>query len=187
MCGIPPGPDHPKTITICKAKDIQMTSGRRNTKSGPVTSSAPGAAQLSSQSLIQTSPTDACQSVCDPTEPVSGPSTCKAQARGATRRTIINIAINSAAFIATPIAPANAASEAKDPAARLARMEQAIDVLRTSYVCQGWKLDEAAADRALDYFRKGCPDNDDHWTKRHPSLSSMGSRSTGLFSGILAR
>jgi hypothetical protein len=60
-----------------------MTSGRRNTKSGPVSISAPGAVQLSSQALISTSPADACQSVRDPAEPEASVLNCKAQAEGA--------------------------------------------------------------------------------------------------------
>jgi hypothetical protein len=48
----------------------------------------------------------------------------------------------------------------------LARAEQVVDVLRTRYVCQCWKLDEEAAARMLRYFRRkaaGAPDNDEEW------------------------
>ncbi len=51
-----------------------------------------------------------------------------------------------------------------DNAAILARAEQVIDVLRTSYVCEGWKLDEEGASRTLRYFRSrvaGSPDEDE--------------------------
>jgi hypothetical protein len=37
--------------------------------------------------------------------------------------------------------------------AMLARAEQIIDLLRTRYVRQDWKLDEEAAERMLQYFR----------------------------------
>jgi hypothetical protein len=41
-----------------------------------------------------------------------------------------------------------------DHKAILARAEQIVDLLRTCYVREGWKIDEAAADRALAYFRR---------------------------------
>jgi hypothetical protein len=53
--------------------------------------------------------------------------------------------------------------DASSVEAQLARLEQAVDVLRTRYVCEGWAIDEAGAERALAYFRKGCPDDDEEW------------------------
>jgi hypothetical protein len=50
-----------------------------------------------------------------------------------------------------------------DARAMLARAEQIIDLLRTRYVCENWKLDEEAAERMLQYFRHraaGAPDDD---------------------------
>ena len=58
------------------------------------------------------------------------------------------------------------ASDLGNARAILARAEQVVDVLRTRYVCQCWKLDEEAAARMLRYFRRkaaGAPDNDEEW------------------------
>jgi hypothetical protein len=38
--------------------------------------------------------------------------------------------------------------------ASLARFEQTLHILRTSYISPGWKLDEAAAKLALQYFQR---------------------------------
>jgi hypothetical protein len=46
------------------------------------------------------------------------------------------------------------------PSETLKRAEQVIDLLRTRYVCHGWKIDEQAAERVLAYFRAGAPDDD---------------------------
>jgi hypothetical protein len=51
-----------------------------------------------------------------------------------------------------------------NPKAALARLEQVIETLRTCAVCDGWHpngLDEAAAARALAYFRAGLPEESD--------------------------
>jgi hypothetical protein len=53
-----------------------------------------------------------------------------------------------------------------DHHAILARAEQMIDLLRTCYICDGWHgkgLDEVAAERMLQYFRRladGAPEDD---------------------------
>jgi len=47
-------------------------------------------------------------------------------------------------------------------------------VLRTRHVCEGWTMDEAAAERALSYFRKGCPDDDDEWSATVYFIASHG-------------
>lgn len=56
---------------------------------------------------------------------------------------------------------------------RLARAEQMIELLRSRYICDGWKLDEAAAERVLGFFRTSvqCPTShesqagyEDEWT-----------------------
>jgi hypothetical protein len=33
------------------------------------------------------------------------------------------------------------------------RLEKVVEILRTSYVCDGWQLDNAAAERSLAYVR----------------------------------
>jgi hypothetical protein len=77
-----------------------------------------------------------------------------------TRRRFLTVA--AAGSIAT-LAPAVAAPASSTPPspdfeidhkAILARVEQIVDLLRTCYVREGWKIDEAAADRALRYFRR---------------------------------
>jgi hypothetical protein len=51
-----------------------------------------------------------------------------------------------------------AMTEKIDHRAILARVEQIIDLLRTCYVRDGWKLDEEGAERTLRYFRH-CADS----------------------------
>ncbi len=69
---------------------------------------------------------------------------------------IMNSIVSAAAVASATAIPkidhipiANAAS----PAGVVARAEEVVDVLRTRYICQGWKIDEAAAERALAYCR----------------------------------
>jgi hypothetical protein len=63
---------------------------------------------------------------------------------------------------------------ANDPKDEIARLEQAVEILRTRHVCDGWKMDEAGAERALRYFRAGCPDDDDEWGATVSFISSHG-------------
>jgi hypothetical protein len=65
-----------------------------------LTTSAPGAVQLSSPLLIPTSPATACQSARNPTEPASSVSTCKPRAVGneINRRTALNMIVGTAAI-----------------------------------------------------------------------------------------
>jgi hypothetical protein len=53
--------------------------------------------------------------------------------------------------------------DGRDTKAEVARLEQAVDLLRTRHICYGWKMDESGAERALRYFRAGCPDDDEEW------------------------
>jgi hypothetical protein len=50
----------------------------------------------------------------------------------------------------------------------------AVELLRTRYVCEGWKMNEAGAERALRYFRAGCPDDDEEWGATLFFISSHG-------------
>jgi hypothetical protein len=64
--------------------------------------------------------------------------------------------VSAAAIAAVPTAaPALAGnqSDERSPSAILARAEEVVDLLRTRYVREGWKIDETAAERALEYFR----------------------------------
>ena len=76
---------------------------------------------------------------------------------------------------AIPLAsPSTAADGDSGLQAQIARLEQAIEVLRTRYVCAGWKLDEEGAERALRYWRRGCPDDEDQ-TEWGATLRFIGS------------
>jgi hypothetical protein len=74
---------------------------------------------------------------------------------------------------AVPIASPTLACEG-DPKAEVARLEQAVELLRTKYICEGWMMDEAGAERALRYFRSGCPDDDEEWAATLAFISSHG-------------
>jgi hypothetical protein len=70
-----------------------------------------------------------------------------------------------------------AMTEARDHRAILARVEQIIDLLRTRYVCDGWKLDEEGAERTLRYFRHcadGGRDNNREYTAAREFLYRNG-------------
>ena len=58
---------------------------------------------------------------------------------------------------ATPIlafpALADNACGTYDALAALQRLERVVTVLRTSYICEGWKLDEERANNAIRHFR----------------------------------
>lgn len=58
------------------------------------------------------------------------------------------------------IAPAMPADD-RSPAAVLARAVEIVTHLRTSYIREGWKLDEVAAERALDSLRRYKPAAED--------------------------
>ena len=87
------------------------------------------------------------------------------------RRTIMNslvaLPIAGALPVSSPAISVSLSSE--DPinyAAILARFEQVVEDLRTRYVSDDFRLDEAAAARALLYFRhmaEGGPDDDAKW------------------------
>jgi hypothetical protein len=79
----------------------------------------------------------------------------------------LGAAANVAAIVGTRAAPL--LGDIADARAMLARTEQAIDVLRTCVVCEGWHgngLNEEAASRTLQYLRRiaaGAPEDDQEW------------------------
>jgi hypothetical protein len=95
------------------------------------------------------------------------------------------VAISAAAAVPT-IAPAmaadqvNDASKAGDRTAALARMEQIVDLLRTCYVREGWKIDEAAAHRALEYSRQYAKDGSDPDEGREATMDFLRSHGQSL-------
>lgn len=75
--------------------------------------------------------------------------------------------------VASPAIAGPAECPEQFAAEQLARAEQMIELLRTRYICDGWKLDEAAADRVLEFFRTSVrfptshesqPGYEDEWT-----------------------
>jgi len=87
--------------------------------------------------------------------------------------TIVSLPIAAAVPVASPIATPPM-SDASSVEAQMARLEQVVNVLRTRHVCEGWTLDEARAERALAYFRKGCPDDDEEWGSAPHFIASHG-------------
>jgi hypothetical protein len=79
----------------------------------------------------------------------------------------VGAAGNVAAIVGTRAAPL--LGDIADARAMLARAEQAIEVLRTCVVCEGWHgngLNEEAASRTLQYLRRiaaGAPEDDQEW------------------------
>jgi hypothetical protein len=74
-----------------------------------------------------------------------------------TRRHFLTVAAGGAVAALPVAAPANSNPLSPDleiERATLARIEQIVDLLRTCYVREGWKIDDKAADRALAYFRR---------------------------------
>jgi hypothetical protein len=60
-----------------------------------------------------------------------------------------------------------------DAHATLARVEQMIERLRTSYVYQGWKLDEEGAERTLKYFRSMTRRVRDNYAERQAAFDFL--------------
>jgi hypothetical protein len=146
------------------------------------TTSARGADQLSSSQGVSTSQANAFLTARKPAEPENVPAISKAQAGGhsVTRRTLMNIAINAGALVAAPsiaVAAPAASQEACSAVAMLRRAEHCVECLRTRYVCDGWKMDEEAAERTLQYFRsqaEGQPENDEEWQAAVDFIGSHG-------------
>lgn len=55
-----------------------------------------------------------------------------------------------------------------------------MDLLRTRYVREGWKIDETAAERALEYFRKSAADGSDDDELREAAISFLSSHGQSL-------
>jgi hypothetical protein len=92
------------------------------------------------------------------------------------RRAILAGAAASLPALAAASAAPSIGAPQLDPTSdveQLARVEQMIDLLRTRTITDGWKLDEAAADRVLQFFRTSVqfptnhedqPRYDDEWS-----------------------
>jgi hypothetical protein len=84
------------------------------------------------------------------------------------RRVVMNKMLAIPVITAIPMTPALTASpaiagapSASIHAATLARAEEVVDILRTRSIRKGWKIDEAAAERALAYCRN-CAENNSY-------------------------
>jgi hypothetical protein len=64
--------------------------------------------------------------------------------------------------------------------ASLERAEQVVDLLRTRYIRQGWKIDEEAAERALAYCRAYAVDGSDPDDEREAAYDFFGSHGQSL-------
>jgi hypothetical protein len=130
---------------------------------------APGAARFSSTSPIPDSPPAACQADRNSIEPECAVSTCMPALGGAvlSRRNLMNMIVSTAAITAMP-APAAAlpldrSVEQARGVAALRRAQEIVDILRERwiYLEKGWEVDEAAAERTLEYFRRWAADGSD--------------------------
>jgi hypothetical protein len=93
----------------------------------------------------------------------------------ARRAAMDGIAAAAPMIAAAPTGDALSVSERR--AAR-ARAEEIVSLLRTSYVREGWQMDEAFAERMLTFFRKHAGDGsappDDEWEVALDFLYSHG-------------
>src|SRR5258707_9607840 len=151
--------------------------------------SAPGALSVCPASVSRASQSGACQASAGGHEPEAGLATCLPQAGSVliNRRAIMNMFVSTAAVAAAPAvaAPANSAPLAIDHRAILARVEEVVDLLRTRYVREGWKIDEERAECALAYFRRhveGPPfkDEDEDTIEYHHAIKFLGSHGQSL-------
>lgn len=94
-----------------------------------------------------------------------------------TRRHVMNMLVSTTALVAATPAAAAVSGRPNLAEGALERMEFIVNTLRTRYVCQGFKLDEEAADRALRYFRSfaaGEPEVESEWYAALDFLSLHG-------------
>jgi hypothetical protein len=66
------------------------------------------------------------------------------------------------------------------PKASVARAEQIIDLLTVCYIREGWKIDAAAAKRALAYVRRYAKDGSDPDNGRIAAINFFGSNGQSL-------
>lgn len=96
----------------------------------------------------------------------------------------MNMFVSTAAIAAVPTAAPALTSDQSDErsqlSAILARAEEVVDLLRTRYVREGWKIDEVAAERALEYFRNCAADGSDDDEPRVAALEFLSSHGQSL-------
>jgi len=94
----------------------------------------------------------------------------------------MNMMTSTAALVAVPTAaPAILGpDECQRGAAALKRAEEIVDLLRTRYVREGWKIDDAAAEQALSYFRGWAADGSDDDDLREAAIRFLSSHGQSL-------
>jgi hypothetical protein len=136
-----------------------MTLARPMFPPRPDVTSAPGAGSACPADMILTSHADESQRCAHVGEPHAVLAACSAGASTLTRSffmySIVALPIVAAMPVATPANSAPLSPDVEyDHKAALARVEQIIDLLRTRYIREGWKIDEEGAARTLAYFRR---------------------------------
>src|ERR1700722_3101241 len=86
--------------------------------------------------------------------------------------------IAAAVPTAAPAMPSD--PDGLDRPAALARMEQVVDLLRTCYVREGWKIDNEAAERALAFMRQFAKDGSEPDDGREATLDFLHSHGQNL-------
>jgi hypothetical protein len=76
--------------------------------------------------------------------------------------------------------PANQLNDPSEACADLACVEQIVDLLRTCHVREGWKIDDAAAERALEYSRQYAKDGSDPDEGRKATIDFLHSHGQSL-------
>ncbi len=93
--------------------------------------------------------------------------------------TLVSLPIVAAMPTTAPAMPMDQ-SEQNDRAAALVRMEQVVDLLRTCYVREGWKIDDVAAERALEFVRQYAKDGSESDEGREAALDFLRSHGQSL-------
>jgi hypothetical protein len=81
---------------------------------------------------------------------------------------------------AIPTAAAPAMPAGSERAGAFARMEQIVELLRTCYVREGWKIDDEAAERALAFARQYAKDGSETDEGHQAAIDFVGSHGQSL-------
>src|ERR1700722_17786495 len=90
------------------------------------------------------------------------------------------IALPIAAAVPTVTSAMPSDPDGLDRSGALARMEQVVDLLRTCYVREGWKIDNEAAERALAFMRQFAKDGSEPDDGREATLDFLHSHGQNL-------
>lgn len=92
----------------------------------------------------------------------------------------MNMFVSTAAIAAVPTAPPAMPAKDSSAVASLMRAEEVVELLRTCYIREGWKIDEERADRALAYCRKYAEDGSDPDEERVAAFDFFASHGQSL-------